>query len=236
MKNGPQPTKWTAKVKRWLVQSPFPYFTTLDALNRLAHLNEWRKRYPNIPYFASRKELYIYLIENVIGEQEITFLEFGVWQGDSMRCWTQSHRNPKSQFFGFDTFRGLPEPWDTQVGVLKSGHFSTDGQVPNIEDPRVRFYKGLFQDTLPGFLASHSLDGKQLVINNDSDLYSSTLFTLCSLHPIARKGTIVIFDEFSHILDEFRALEDYVGAFRRKYEVLAASGQYYDRVAIRFIE
>lgn len=236
MSNRPKPTKWTAKVKSWLTECPLPYFTTVDAANRLALLNDWRKLHPNIPYFANRDQLYTYLIDEIVGEREITYLEFGVWQGNSMRYWTKWHQNPKSSFFGFDTFEGLPESWDTQVDVLEKGHFSTGGEIPKIEDPRVRFFKGLFQDTLPGFVASQSLDGRQLVINNDSDLYSSTLFTLCSLHPYVQRGTIIVFDEFSHVLDEFRALEDYVRAFRRNYEVLAASGQYYDRVAIRFVE
>jgi O-methyltransferase len=236
MNHGPRPTKWTAKLKRWLTQFPLPYSATVDVVNRLARFNQWRKQHLNIPYFPVREELYTYLINEIVCEAEITFLEFGVWRGKSMSYWTQRHQNPKSRFFGFDTFEGLPESWDIQVGILEKGHFSTGGELPKIADPRVHFFKGLFQDTLPGFLASDCLSGRRLVINNDSDLYSSTLFTLCTLHPFLRKGTIIIFDEFSHVLDEFRALEDYVGAFRRKYEVLAASGQYYDRVVISFVE
>lgn len=239
MQPGPKPTKWKAKLKRWLAESPLPYSITLDSVNRLARLNDWRKQHPNIPYFASRSgdeiardQLYTYLIDQ-IGDQEITYLEFGVYRGDSMRYWTHKHRNPRSQFFGFDTFEGLPESWGN---LMKKGDLSTDGNVPKIDDPRVRFFKGLFQDTLPSFLVSNSLEGKRLVINNDSDLYSSTLFTLCSLHPLIRKGTVIVFDEFSSILHEFRAAEDYFSTFRRKYEVVAASGQFYDQVAIQLVE
>jgi hypothetical protein len=34
----------------------------------------------------------------------------------------------------------------------------------------------------------------------------------------------VIFDEFTCLLHEFRALEDYSAAYMRKYEVLCATG------------
>jgi hypothetical protein len=49
-------------------------------------------------------------------------------------------------------------------------------------------------------------------------------------------GSIVIFDEFSSVLHEFRAVEDYIDAFRREYEVLGAAGEYYEKVAIEFIK
>jgi len=46
----------------------------------------------------------------------------------------------------------------------------------------------------------------------------------------------VIFDDFSSMLNEFRALEDYTRSFGRQYEVLAAAGgrSYYKHVAVRF--
>ena len=150
-----------------------------------------------------------------------------------MRDWTRLNQSPGSEFVGFDTFEGLPEAWDIYTRKLEQGHFSTDGKFPMIDDNRVRFIKGIFQDTLPTFLQTF-IPRNQLVINNDSDLYSSTLFTLCNLHPVMRVGTIILFDEFSQIMDEFRALDDYSKAFLREYELLGSAGQYYDRVAIRF--
>lgn len=205
-------------------------------VNRLALLNEWREKHGGIPYFQTRAELYSYISSAVIGdEQPITYLEFGVYKGDATRCWSTLNRNPNSEFVGFDSFEGLPETWKVYQGSLRRGHFSTQGMTPKIDDRRVRFVKGWFQDTLPHFLKN--LDRiRQLVINNDSDLYSSSLYTLCTLHPWMKEGTIIIFDEFSQVLDEFRALENYSRAFLREYEVIAAAGEYYDRVAIRWLQ
>lgn len=200
-------------------------------VNRLGLLNDWRKKQRGA-YFDERFELYDHLKAEIIGDQPITYLEFGVYKGASIRHWAELDKHPESEFVGFDTFEGLPEAWETHITKLKRGHFSTNGEAPSSADPRMKFIKGLFQDTLPAFL--QSLDPHdQLVINNDSDLYSSTLYTLCSLHPFLRAGTIIFFDEFSYALDEFRALNDYVASFMRQYEVLGASGQYYDTVAIR---
>jgi O-methyltransferase len=231
----PYPRKFTSKIKKWLTESPLKYSRTIDMINRLALLNEWRKMRSGLPYFDQRLELYDYLSAQVIGDRSITYLEFGVYQGASIRYWAELNKHSASEFIGFDTFEGLPEEWDIHIGTLEQGHFTTKGQLPAVADERMRFIKGLFQDTLPKFLKSCNMHN-QLVINNDSDLYSSTLYTLCTLNPVMVNGTIVIFDEFSHALDEFRALEDYTTSFRRQYEVLGASGQYYDRVAIRFVD
>jgi O-methyltransferase len=220
-------------MKKWIVESPLRYSNKMAMVGHLSLLNDWRKQNRDIPYFEKRLELYDYLSAKILGAKPITYLEFGVYRGDSIRYWAGLNGNPESRFVGFDTFEGLPEKWEIYTGTLDRGHFQTGGELPKIADQRVSFHKGLFQETLPGFLASFRSQN-QLVINNDSDLYSSTLFTLCSLHPYMRPGTIVIFDEFSQVLDEFRALQDYTKSFMRNHEVLGAAGQYYDRVAIRF--
>jgi O-methyltransferase len=75
-------------------------------------------------------------------------------------------------------------------------------------------------------------------VNIDADLYSSTLFVLTQLHPIFKKGSILIFDEFSSVLHEFRAFEDYCVAYNVKFEVTASSRttkSYYAHVAIRIL-
>ena len=46
---------------------------------------------------------------------------------------------------GLDTFTGLPEDWDT-AGFSK-GTFDVEGSFPEMDDKRVKFIPGLFQDT-----------------------------------------------------------------------------------------
>ena len=104
--------------------------------------------------------------------------------------------------------------------------------TPNIEDARCSFYKGLFQETLPGFIKDNPLLEKPKVIHLDADLFSATLYVLTMLHPYLNKGDILIFDEFNVPLHEFKAFDDYVTSFYVDYEVLGATNNYY-QVALR---
>ena len=187
-------------------------------------------------FIKSRNQLYNY-VNQVVQNQEITYCEFGVFKGASIKYWASLNTNVNSRFIGFDTFSGLPENWDNFTGGLEKGFFDTKGKSPIVDDSRVSFIKGLFQDTLPGFLENYN-SNKVLVINIDADLYSSTLYVLTSAHKIIKKGTIIIFDEFSSVLHEFRAFEDYCQAYSVKFEVLASSKtekSYYAHVAVRII-
>src|SRR3954453_8264668 len=78
-----------------------------------------------------------------LSNKAINYLEFGVADGHSFRWFVQQNAHPESRFYGFDTFTGLPEDF----GVYKKGVFNTNNQVPQINDTRVKFYQGLFQQT-----------------------------------------------------------------------------------------
>ncbi|MBK6815843.1 MAG: hypothetical protein IPG82_10420 [Saprospiraceae bacterium] len=69
-------------------------------------------------------------------------------------------KSPGFKFYGFDTFEGLPERW----GHLAAGSMTAHGNVPAIQDGRAGFIKGLFQDTLPGFLHGKILHRGRLSI------------------------------------------------------------------------
>ena len=217
------------------IAKAMPDSVRMNVVCNLPKLETWRKKHvgPNCPIFAERTELYAHLQHNVIHEQPIDYLEFGVYQGESIAYWSRANRCEQSRFFGFDTFTGLPENWQKFSGDMVKDSFDCGGAIPAIADGRVEFHKGLFQDTLDSFLANFT-PRSQLVINNDSDLYSSTLFVLTRCHDLLTPGSIVIFDEFSSVLNEFRALHDYCSAYRRTYEVAGATSSYFTQVAVRF--
>ena len=83
----------------------------------------------------------------------IDYLEFGVFQGESMRHWVTLNQHPDSRFYGFDSFEGLPEDWKRFDGQMVKAHFDVKGSVPDIDDPRVSFVRGWFQETVDEFLA-----------------------------------------------------------------------------------
>jgi hypothetical protein len=178
----------------------------------------------------ARYSMYDYLVRNEnLNNIPICYLEFGVAYGYSFKWWVENITNPSSLFFGFDTFEGLPEDWH----LFKKGEMSPDGKIPTIDDTRARFIKGLFQDTLIGFLKEYTND-KRKVINMDADLYSSTLFVLTCLAPYLKQGDIIIFDEFGVPLHEFKAFTEFISSFYIKYEVIAAVNNYF-QIAIKIL-
>lgn len=190
------------------------YSETTDKLN-------WVARYKALmtgrecPQVTDRYALYR-LVRDRIGAGPLTYLEFGVASGKSMRAWVDGNGHPDSRFVGFDTFTGLPEAWNHRYG---KGAFSQDGKVPEFGDPRVSFQVGLFQDTLRPFLRTFAARG-QLVVHMDADIFTSTLYVLTQLDAYMPSGTVLLFDEYQSFLHEFRAWHDYLQAFRRTFVLI----------------
>lgn len=205
------------------------YILELDALNRNARLKDWHREHLKGPHFAERVAMHRYVRDQL--EEPLDYLEFGVFEGKSLRLWTELCRSPESRLFGFDTFTGLPEKWELGARSLEEGFFALD-EMPRFDDPRVTLVKGLFQDTLPEFLKTYERRAR-MVIHCDADLYSSTLYLLTRIAEHLRPGDIIIFDEFSQPLHEFRAVEDWTAAYRIDYRGLASSGEYHRQVAIQ---
>ena len=84
----------------------------------------------------------------------------------------------------------------------------------------MRLAKGLFQDTLPSFLATHA--GPVSLLHIDCDLYSSTAFVLQALGRRLVPGSVVVFDELvgypSYARGEWKALRELVSSSRVSFE------------------
>jgi O-methyltransferase len=191
---------------------PAPLKGPFGNLTNLADFSRWIKSHPCPSQFPDRYAVYDHVLRTEAVDGPIDYLEFGVREGLSLRWWVEHLVAPEARFFGFDCFEGLPEAW----GIAPAGSFSTGGQPPKIDDPRVNFVVGYFQDTLGDFLRAYS-PAKRRIINMDADLYSSTLFVLTTLAPFLKSGDVLIFDELGSILrahHEFRAFRDFCSAFR----------------------
>lgn len=189
-----------------------PFSETLN--NNAAFVALCRNRFSECPEFHLRFGLYQYVASLIQGP--IDYLEFGVWQGAATDEWRKLNTDPESRFVGFDTFEGLPEDWEANH---PKGTFDTGGAIPKIDDPRVSFVKGLFQDTLRDFLKTFE-PRNRLVVNVDCDLYSATLFVLGTLDRYFKPGTIIIFDDFYSMNHETKAFIDYDRSFGRKWRAL----------------
>jgi O-methyltransferase len=148
---------------------------------------------------------------NIQPETEITYYEFGVFNGDSLRWWVDINSNPNSQFYGFDSFEGLPEPW---VAAMKSAgsYKTTPGSLDDLDD-RVTLVPGLFSSSVPQFFSQHHVpESTTKIVMFDADLFSSTVSALAGiLMNVHSSDQLWIFDEF--IPDEGRALEVFLKGF-----------------------
>jgi O-methyltransferase len=208
-----------------------PLEGTLLNLAYLSKVSRWASKNRDVRFndfysstwdYGKRYELYGYIFGLKNLGQPINYFEFGVSSGHSFSWWTRHNQNPASRFYGFDTFEGLPEDW----GGFRKGAMTTNASIPETDDTRVTFFKGLFQDTLPGFLAGFNSENRK-VIMMDADLYTSTLYALTSLAPFLKKGDIIFFDQFNVPRHEFLAFQDFISSYYLKFNLIGAANNYY---------
>lgn len=179
---------------------------------------------PNRPEtkFTDVEELRDFVLKT-IGNVSLTYLEFGVASGASLRSVMHRFTHPTSKFFGFDSFEGLPESWNPHLQAsFPKGTFTQGGDMPFVDDSRAEIVKGLFQNTLPQFSATGAIGGpRPHLVHYDADLYSSTLFVLSTLWHILPEYFFVM-DEFPY--DEVVALRDFVQSYPVAVTFLAEAG------------
>jgi O-methyltransferase len=216
-------------VKKKIASLLFPkYSLVLDQVNGNAAFRKWVRQIPDtVPVFPDRPEFEAALCEKYVGTGPINYVEFGVHTGGSITRWSTRNNHPDSRFYGFDSFVGLPEDWTPTVN---KAYFNLEGKMPVINDDRVTLIKGWFQKTLPGFLSTFRSD-RPLVIHNDSDLHSSSLYALTNMDRFITKGTLIIFDDFNSALHEFRAWNDYCRAYMRSGKPVALTAKYAEQIA-----
>jgi O-methyltransferase len=176
--------------------------------------------------YDKRLKLYEFVSSHFsIENKQINYLEFGVASGSSFKWWLDKNKNPNSTFSGFDTFEGLPEDWG---GFYIKGDMSHG--IPDLNDNRAKFIKGLFQDTLNKYIDNHKNDlesNHTKIIHLDADLYSATIFTLSQLYPFLKSGDIILFDEFNVAMHEFKAYVEFTENFYKKLKPIAAVNNFY---------
>src|SRR5690606_24419694 len=112
--------------------------------------------------------------------------EFGVSHGETLRRICAVRR---SQVFGFDSFKGLPDDWVRgPTAILEEGAFScAPPQVP------CELVIGLFEQAIPAWKREHG--GSVQFLHIDCDLYRSTRDVLFGLNERIVPGAHIVFDE-----------------------------------------
>jgi Macrocin-O-methyltransferase (TylF) len=200
------------------VCSPRVVYALNGTFNYL-HVGWWLREHGYEPdnRVRTRDELFD-LVATEAGDRDVLYLEFGVHTGASIRRWSGLLRSPRSHLHGFDSFFGLPHDWS--LDGHERGDFSTGGAVPVIDDPRVEFFPGWFDETLPDYdWPEHDV----LVAMFDADLYSSTWTGLRFLENHLEPGSFLYFDQFHHRGDELRAFAEFVDETGMQFRLVGAT-------------
>ena len=193
------------------------------------HFNEFYnglEAVPSLPLFDQHykiKREALSILAKSLESEDIEYFEFGVFRGKTFRL-AQELFSDNSNFFGFDSFEGLPEKWICHIPWRKDlpkepfepnstqshDNFNLDGVVP--DSGKGVILKGLFQDSLPDFFSKYTSSRRKIFII-DCDLYSSTMVVLSHIHRHLKPGDLLFFDEYGDLLNEYRAFEVYKNTY-----------------------
>lgn len=173
--------------------------------------NYWAERMTNAARYADRFALLAAACERRPADGLV--LEFGVASGTTLNLIASCIGGEPA--FGFDSFEGLPEDW--RPGFPR-GMFGT--APPDKLPPNASLVIGMFDDTLPAFLAREQ--GPISLLHVDCDLYASTCSVLRHCAPRLREGSVIVFDEYFNYpgwrAHEFRAFQEFVAETGLGYE------------------
>ena len=173
------------------------------------------------------------------------YLEFGVYQGNSLLCMHRALADlglDKVRLFGFDSFEGLPES-ATMDEVWSPGQFRSDIEYTKerlsrngADWKRTTLVKGFYSDTLTDGLTNRLGLERAAVIMIDCDLYTSTREALAFCAPLIRDEAVIFFDDW-HATGEDKGEKRAFREFLEKHPDLTAEdfGTYLDNARVFFV-
>lgn len=159
--------------------------------------------YKNIK--SQLRENLVYKNKNFL--QDKLFMEFGVNEGTSLLEFYNLYtkHGVSKNFFGFDSFVGLPKESVDVNSPWKTGKFSCNGKINpellNKDD--ITIYGGWFSNTLFGNNdLQNKTRNKKIGIHIDCDIYTSTTQVLDFLltNNLLCDGSILIYDDWGSFL------------------------------------
>jgi O-methyltransferase len=228
--------KFKRIIINFLIKLNLKPFISVELINGFLDFGRFVHKHSEVKKFDNKFKLYDY-INSLIPNDPITYIEFGVFRGETILYWSKLNSNNESEFYGFDSFEGLPEEWMGTATIRPKGEFDTGGEIPQTEDKRIHFIKGIFQNTLIPFLEEKNSSFKnRFVIHCDADLYSSEMFCLTQIYKYLKSGSIVIFDDFCVVNHDYKAMKDWTHSHLIDYKVLGFTIPRYVQAAVEITE
>jgi O-methyltransferase len=174
------------------------------------------------------------------------YMEFGCFGGHTMRMAWKAFGHFGWNFYGFDSFEGLPEIteidkqeiWAKGKLAMSEPEFRQIATSTGMPHNRLRTVKGFYNESLNSELAT-TITEKAAVIYIDCDLYISTVDILRWIPQFLQPGTFVVFDDWDAFLadpdkGERRAWREFLEAnptlrFEECYAAMAKAFVYQGR-------
>ena len=170
------------------------------------------------------------------------FLEFGVYQGNSLICADAALRATgldSVRLFGFDSFEGLPETSEDSA-IWSPGQFRSDYEFTverlreaGVDLERTRLIRGFYEESLTPELYEREGLRRASVIMLDCDLYTSTVEALAFSRPLIRGFACLFFDDWESS-DEAHGQKRALREFRERHPELEfeEAGRYHSNSKI----
>lgn len=187
--------------------------------------NHFKIFFKNAVFLSDKNSVLEYAVKKSLLqdlEQSKTYLEFGVWTGESINFLSDFLQ--KNCIYGFDSFEGLREDWKGYH--LTSGTFNLNKRVPKLKKNIIPMV-GWIQDTLPKFL----LEKKPKInfMHIDTDTYETAKFILENTKKYLCKNSIIVFDELYNFpgwdVGEYKALKETFSDNEYKFLGFALKGE-----------
>ena len=159
-------------------------------------------------------------IKNETKEDDYTYLEFGVYKGDTANFFSKY----VNKLYAFDSFEGLREDW---VGSQSpAGTFNLDKKIPKL-NTNVTPIVGWVQDTLDNFLEEKK--PKINFVHMDMDTYETSKFILTKIKPYLNNDAIILFDDLwwhpGWEVGEYKALKEVFNDDEYEFKAFAIYGE-----------
>ena len=124
-----------------------------------------------------------------------SFLEFGVFKGETTNYISNIINFYNLKLDAFDSFEGLSE--DRKFTKDPKGSYTNSKKIP-ILNKNVNLITGNIFQTLSPFMKD--LDKKVIFTHIDTDTYETTKFILDKIKPYLVPGSIIVFDELHNFM------------------------------------
>ena|GEM_PF-720964 len=142
-------------------------------------------------------------VEGSLGD----YYEFGMYRGYTF-WYAQRSANKlglKLNFYGFDSFQGVPQPEPDEVNEFKKGDYACSREqverhlrmAGGVDWTRTHLIEGFYENSLQPALKAQLNMGPVAVALIDCDLYQSTLHVLRFLDSLLQDGSILMFDDWN---------------------------------------